>query len=107
MQFKAACSNALLPQSHKSADSLQFTGGAAKAARRQGWGPKVQGWSMILPSARCAHVLFTGGGGTKKHEVETQSASLGRDFAIHKVLPLLITGGWGHQRGGVGILTLH
>ena len=40
-----------------------------------------------------------GGGGAKKHEVETQSASLGRDFAIHKVLPLLITGGLGHQRG--------
>ena len=24
---------------------------------------------------------------------------LERDFAIHKVLPVLITGGWGHQRG--------
>ena len=50
-------------------------------------------------------MCFSLGGGAKKHEVETQSASLGRDFAIHKVLPLLIiTGGWGHQRGGGGEL---
>ena len=44
-------------------------------------------------------MLFTEGWAPKKHEVETQSARLERDFAIHKVLPVLITGGWGHQRG--------
>ena len=44
-------------------------------------------------------MCFSLGGGAKKHEVETQSASLGRDFAIHKVLPLLITGDTKEGRG--------
>ena len=55
---------------------------------------------MILPNPRSVSCAFHWGGvGTKKHEVEAQSARPERDFAIHKVLPVLITGGGGTKEG--------
>ena len=40
--------------------------GAAKAPKRQGWGPKVQGWSMILSYIISCMCFLLGEGGTKK-----------------------------------------